>query len=126
MAKRRAQFLLKQDREADILKLDSGFLADTAPIPPVALFTREVWVAGLFDGADESVVDAGVLARVGELAKAVVEFVAILSCKFGHRAYGQQIKVLEQGFPDAAEVGQLAGFVFRCGGHHFSINGPGV
>lgn len=124
MAKRRAQCALKQDKEADIyLDLDSGFFADGGPVPPVALFARELGVAGLGDGADECVVDAGVHAGVGELAEAVVEFVAVAFCQGWDGVDAEEVEVLEHGAADTVEVGELAG-VFggawsACGGHGF-------
>ena len=116
MAKRRAHFLLKQDREADIrlsLQLDSGLFADAAPIPPVAFLARQLRVARLFDGTDKGVVDAGVHASFGDLAEAVVELIAFATGELGYGANTEKVEISEHRASDAVEVGELACVFFK-------------
>jgi hypothetical protein len=84
-------------------------LAQTAPIPPLALFRGKQRVASLGDGSLQCVQAAKVNALASEAAKFVIHPAGILARELGHRADAQHLKIAEHGRAHGNQVLQTAG-----------------
>jgi hypothetical protein len=81
-------------------------LAETGPVPPVALLDGEIGVAGLGDGAAEDVENAGVLGRGGEALEVGEELIGVGGGESFDGVDVEELKIFEGGGSDAGEIAE--------------------
>ncbi len=87
------------------------------PPPPIAAVGGEAGIAGLGDGAAKGIEDAGVLAGARFDTELIVQFVALAAGEVWDGGYAERNEIGFDGFADAGEVSEFAGF----GGAHVEI-----
>ena len=79
-------------------------LALTAPVPPLALFDGQKWIAALGYGGRENVMAADIHGLSGDAAKFLVEALWVLPGKLLHAANAEKIKITQHGWPDRNQI----------------------
>jgi hypothetical protein len=64
-----------------------------APVPPLALLERQLWIPRLGNGSAENIEATDVLCLAPDAAQAFIELLGIASCELLHFAHSQQLKV---------------------------------